>query len=419
MKKKKSIIITLAVFMLLGFACNVFAGGKKEVEEVQAIPEGTIEFWSYVPKDNPGLYLYIDKFNNSQDRIKIEAKFIPFAEFKRQLTVALTGGTPPDCVLVDNPDHAAFTEMGAFESLDNRIANWEYGKDDFYQGPWKSSIWEGKQYGIPFETNTLALFYNVDMFKRVGLDPDRPPKTWEELTQYAAKLTGNDVFGLSVCAMASEEGTFQWLPFLWQNGGDIYNLYSPEAVEALQLWVNWMEKGYVSQEIVNMDQWSGVRPQFQNRKAAMMINGPWCIAPMRQEVPDLNWKVALLPKRKKQASAMGGVNFAIMKGQNGDAAFEFIKWLYQRERVAEFWHKFGTLPLMPKIAETAPYWKDDPVYKTFIEQMKYATPRGPHPKWPQISTAIYHALQEALTGVKIPENALENAAKKVEEITGR
>ena len=114
MRKFSITLIAIALFVVLGF--SAFAAEKK-----------TVEFWSYVPLDNPGLYLYIDKFNQSQDEINIEGKFIPFAEFKRQLTVALVGGTPPDCVLVDNPDFAAYIAMGAFEALDDKIADWEYG----------------------------------------------------------------------------------------------------------------------------------------------------------------------------------------------------------------------------------------------------------------------------------------------------
>lgn len=414
MKKRRSLWLLLVVSLVLGSAVNLFATGKQEAKEAL----GTVEFWSYVPLDNPGLYPYINKFNQSQNKIKIEAKFIPFAELKRQLTVAMAGGTPPDCVLVDNPDYAAYIAMGAFEVLDEKIARWEYGQKDFYPGPWQSCRWEGKQYGIPFETNTLVLFYNVDLFKAAGLDPEKPPKTWEQLTDYAATLTKGGVFGLSVCAVASEEGTFQWLPFLQQSGGDIFHLDSPEAIEALQLWVGWMKKGYVSKEIVTMDQWSGVRPQFQNGQAAMMVNGPWCVKPIRDEVPNLNWRVAPLPGRKKQASAMGGVDIGIIKGGNADAAWQFIEWLYKPDRIADFWQAFGTLPLMPKVAESAPYWKGDPVFDVLLEQMKYAAPRGPHPKWPQISTAIYNALQEALTGVKTPEKALQDAAKRVKEITG-
>jgi multiple sugar transport system substrate-binding protein len=400
-------------------AAETTAAATTAAETTAAEVSGTVEFWSYIPLDNLGFYKYIDKFNSSQDKIKINTKFIPFDELKRQLTVALAGGNPPDFILVDNPDFASFIAMGAFQALDDRIANWEYGKDDFYPGPWASATWEGKQYGIPYETNTLALFLNIDMFKAAGLDPDKPPTTWEELTEYAKKLTKNGVFGLSACAKASEEGTFQWLPFLQQNGGDVFNLNSPAAVEALQLWVDWVNNGYVSKEIINMDQWAGVRPQWQNGQAAMMINGPWCVEAIKSEVPDLNWKVALLPGRVKQASAMGGVDFGIMTGaKNPDAAWEYIKWLYKPENnVAEYWKAFGSLPLMPKIAESAPYWKDDPVYKVFTEQMKYASPRGPHPKWPEISAAIYTAMQEALTGVKTSEQALADAAVKVEEIT--
>jgi len=379
--------------------------------------KGTAQLWSYVPLDNPGLYPTIKTFNQSQDQAKIEAKFIPFADFKRQLTVALTAGNAPDCALVDNPDFASYIDLGAFEPLDARLAKWSYGQKDFYPGPWQSSVWNGRQYGIPFETNTLALFLNVDMFKAAGLDPNKPPKTWEDLTAYAAKLTKAGAYGLSVCAVASEEGTFQWLPFLQQNGGDIYHLDSPAAAEALQLWVDWVKKGYVSKEIVAMDQWSGVRVQFMNKQAAMMVNGPWCIVPLKNDAPSLNWKVALLPGRKKQASAMGGVDFGLIKGgKNLDAAWAFIDWLYRAENAAEFWHIFGSLPLMPAAAAKAPYWKGDPIYEVFLEQMKYAAPRGPHPKWPRISEAIFTAMQEALTGMKTSPAALRDAAAKVKEI---
>jgi multiple sugar transport system substrate-binding protein len=372
----------------------------------------TIEMWSYVPEGNY-LYTLIDQFNQSQDEIKVIAKFIPFGELKRQVAIAIAAGEPPDFMLVDNPDHASFTAIGAFADLTDKWATWEYSFEDFYPGPVRSTQWEGRTYGVPIETNTLALFYNVDMFEEAGLDPNRPPTTWEELTVYAAKLTKPGVYGLSVSAIGTEEGTFQWLPFLWQNGVDIDELDTPQAVEALELWVDWIEKGYVSKEIVNMDQWSGVRVQFVEEGAAMMINGPWCLPAMGE----VNFKVALLPGRVERASAMGGVNFALFKDKNVDAAWEFIKWVYEpgTGRAEELWYKWGCMPLLKEVAEISPYWKD-PIGQVFIEQMKYARPRGPHPKWPQISEAIYTALQEALLGVKTSKQALEDAARKIEKI---
>lgn len=172
----------------------------------------TVEMWSYVPEGNY-LYTAIDLFNKSQNQVKVVAKMIPFGELKRQVTIAIAAGNPPDFMMIDNPDHASFTFMGAYTDITDRIARWEYSGEDFFPGPWRSTVWKGRCYGIPIETNTLALFYNVDMFKEAGLDPNRPPTTWEELTSYAAKLTKPGVYGLSVSAIGTEEGTFQWLPF--------------------------------------------------------------------------------------------------------------------------------------------------------------------------------------------------------------
>jgi len=397
MKKKRE-----CVGFFLGIMLILLVSGAYALERV--------EMWSYVPEGNY-LYTAIDLFNKSQNKVKVVAKHIPFGELKRQVTVAIVGKNTPDFMMIDNPDHASFTVMGAYADITDRIAKWEYSGEDFFPGPWRSTMWEGRVYGIPIETNTLALFYNVDMFREAALDPNKPPTTWEELTSYAAKLTKPGVYGLSICAVATEEGTFQWLPFLWQNGVDIDELDNPKAVEALELWVNWIKKGYVSKEIVSMDQWSGVRVQFVNKGAAMMVNGPWCLPAMG----DVNFKVALLPGRVAKASAMGGVNFAFFKGKNIDAVWEFMKWVYQPENLETLAYKWGCLPVLKKVAETSPYWRD-PVGQVFVEQMKYARPRGPHPRWPQISDAVYTALQEALLGAKTSEQALKDAAKKIEPL---
>lgn len=420
MRRSVETTLLLGAVLLLIAVPPLFARGEGETQEQQQQRQQpqNIDMWAYVPEDNPALDPYVNRFNDSQNQVQIDRRFIPFAEFKRQLTVAVSSGNPPDIALVDNPDYASFAEAGAFAPLDQRIRNWQWSGEDFYPGPWQSARWNDTQYGLPFETNTLVLFYNAEMFEAAGLDPDNPPETWEELTNYARQLTTEERYGISISAVASEEGTFQWLPFLQQNGGSIRDLDSDAAIEALNLWVNWIEQGYVSEEVVNFTQWAGVRPQFTNERAAMMINGPWVVGPMRNNVPDLEWRVATLPYSEQQASAMGGANLGLMADQNVDAGWQFVEWLYQPDRIAQFWNDFGSLPIIPEIGQEAEFWQGDPVFETFLAQMEYARPRGPHPQWPQISEAIYTAMQEALTGQASAEEALTEAANTVDDILG-
>src|SRR4029450_10984194 len=89
--------------------------------------------------------------------------------------------------------------------------------DKYFKGPWDSTMYQGKNYGIPDNSNCLVLWYNTAF-----TDPAKapPPPNWDELKSAAKALTQGDRYGLAVSGVKSEEGTFQWLPFLWEAGAD-------------------------------------------------------------------------------------------------------------------------------------------------------------------------------------------------------
>lgn len=113
------------------------------------------------------------------------------------------------------------------------------------------------------------------------------PRTWDELKAAAAKLTRTGRYGMAVDANATFEGTWQFLPFLWSNGGDEKQLDTPQAAQALQLWVDLVKSGSMSKSVLNWNQ-SDVSDQFVARRTAMMINGPWQISAL-DEARDLHW----------------------------------------------------------------------------------------------------------------------------------
>jgi hypothetical protein len=126
----------------------------------------------------------------------------------------------------------------------------------YFKGPQTSGVWGGRRYSIAREVNALGLYYNADLFKAKGLDPDNPPKTWSEVRAAAEKLTdpSKHVFGIGFCAHGSEQSTFQFLPWLWQAGGSINKPDAPEAIEALQYWTDLVQKGYASKDVINQQQ---------------------------------------------------------------------------------------------------------------------------------------------------------------------
>lgn len=406
-------LISLVLSALLVFSLSACGAAPKQTdaEKKPAGEKTKLVVWSYYSgNEQKAFEAMCKKFSESQDKIEVVHEYIPFSDLKKQLSVGIAAGKLPDIAVIDNPDHAAFAAMGMFEDITDKINSWSE-KDNYFEGPWKSTIYNSKNYGVPLDSNCLALFYNIEMFEKAGL---KAPETWDELRDVAKKLTKPGVYGIGVAAPKSEEGTFHFLPWFLSTGAQVEKLDSPEAVKSLNMWVNLIKDGSMSKEVINLGP-GDLEKQFVTGKLAMMVNGPWQMPTIKEDNPDLKWGVVKVPKDAKFASVLGGENMGIVKGKNVDASWEFMKFLCSKDNVQEFISQTGYFPPRKDVAADK-FWTEDPLKKVFMEQMQYAMPRGPHPKWPEISNAISTAIQEALTSSKTPEAALKDAQVKIENI---
>jgi len=218
--------------------------------------------------------------------------------------------------------------------------------------------------------------------------------------------------------MQGEEGTFQWLPFLHQAGGSIDKLDQPEAAEALELWANLVKNRSASRDVITQRQYE-VANTFMAGNSAMILGGPWELPRMQAEAK-FEWRLALLPVKDGKdikASALGGYDFVVPKGaREVDGAFRFIEFMSNPDILNEGW-KSGRLAPRSDVVVAQPLWPQ--AYATYREQLQFARARGPHPQWPDISRAIQIAIQEALTGAKPANVALQEAAKKIAPILAK
>lgn len=366
-------------------------------------------WWDYYSAANgqamdTQLKVYMDSFPG----VTVERTYIPFADLKQKLLQGAAAGQLPDIAVIDNPDHSSFAALGVLEDVTDRVSAW--GKaGNYFQGPWASTVFQDRNYGIPDNSNCLVQWYNTAITSAANVEP---PTTWDELKSAAAALTEGDRFGLAVSAVKSEEGTFQWLPFLWATGEDLATLDSEGGRAALQLWVDLVRDGYMSPGILGWTQ-GDVLAQFQNGNAAMMVNGPWQIPVLHEQSPDLEWDVATLPVQKQGASILGGENTAIIKGsQNVDAAWELLTWRQEDENLKAYLVEAGKLPSRQDLAQDET-WTGDPVLKVFIDQLQVAKPRAYGPQYPEISNAIQEMLQAGITGQKDVDAAVAETAAKI------
>lgn len=401
----------IAAIALAGVALTAFSVAAQE--------EVTITVWSLDDENQPALNL-AREFDELEPGIKVEYRQIQFDDVVSEAMRAFATGQAPDIIAVDNPEHALFAARGAFLDITDMVAASDVIKpENYFPGPLNSVTWDGRLYGVPKATNTIALYYNKDMYAAKGIA--EPPRTWAELVDAARALNdpAANVYGLAFSAKASEEGTFQFLPWAQMAGGGYDNINADGAVRALEVWKTILDEKLASPDTLTRGQWDSTGT-FNSGNAAMVISGPWELNRMVEEAK-FDWGVALLPTETEggtRSSAMGDFNWAIFSSsKHPEEAFKALEYFASQDH--RLFPEWGQLPARSDIElpETGVALKDAAL-EVFVEQLQYAQARGPHPEWPKISKAIQDAIQGTLTGQMSAKDALDQAAATISGVLG-
>jgi multiple sugar transport system substrate-binding protein len=423
MKRVLSILLVITMSIILMVGCsskdaddastktndtNKATDVKTDDENDQEATESeNVTIWYYWEAEGhqQALNTLIERFNESQEAVVVDAKYVPFADFKKQLSIGASADQLPDIVILDNPDHAAYAAMGIFADITGK-----FDVSTYYPGPVNSCTLDGKLYGVPFGSNNLLLYYNEDMLEAAGVEV---PTTWDELLEAAKACTKDNVYGFAHSSLQNEEGTFNFLTWVWSTGASSYEINSEGGLKSLNIVKSLIDSGAMPKEAINWTQGDTMN-QFISGNLAMMINGTWQVPAMRNEVPDLNWNVAPIPIDKQPTSGLGGENYAVIAGGNEDAAITFLEFATSEEQCLFMMDTMGFISSDSTIAEGQ--FEGDPIYERFVESMQYAYARGPLPEWPDISDAISLAFNEVITGASTPEEAAIKAQQTIDSI---
>jgi multiple sugar transport system substrate-binding protein len=316
--------------------------------------------------------------------------------------------TMPDVLMLDNPDVQQIAATGALSDL----KNYGISADGDVPSVVQAGTYKGTLYGLAPVINSIALYYNTDMLKAAGITP---PTTWAELQADAKKLTNpsKKIYGFAMSNINTYEGTWQFLPFFWSNGGDEKNINTPQAAQALAFDVALQNDGSMSKSSVSWAQ-ADVNNQFIAGKAAMMINGPWQL-PALNATKGLHFASVPIPVRdasQKTVAPLGGETFNVPN--TGDKtkqalAGKFVKCLNTPAMQTKIAGITGNVP--SNEAAAASWATSHPQVAAFVTTVKTARARTGElgPKWPVAATAIYTGVQLALTGKAAPAAALAQA----------
>lgn len=341
-----------------------------------------------------------------QNGATINREVVPGDSLIAKVLQQASSRTLPDILMLDNPDLQQIAATGALTPLDTLGLS----ADGYLKGVVDASTYQGKFYGLQPITNTIGLFYNKDILDKAGV---KPPTTWDELRATARKLTQGKQYGIAFSAPANYEGTWQFLPFMWSNGGDEKNIATQQVADGLQLWVDLVKEGSASRSVVNWTQ-ADANDQFKAGNAAMMINGPWQF-PVLDAAKNLHYAVAPIPVPKAGESPvapLGGETWTLPQSKDKSKqakAAKVVQCLNSDANQLALGEQRDTVPT--KTALLSQFVAKVPTMKAFAEEVQTARARTGElgADWPKAATKIYTAVQTALTGGAPPLQALQRA----------
>ncbi len=415
----------LAGFAAAAVAATAFAQAPVEVSFFYPVAVGgpitkTIDGYAAdFEKENPGIKL----------------KPIYTGSYQDSITKALTAvksGEPPVTSILLSTDMFSLIDEDAIVPFDELVKT----PDDqawlksFYPAFMENSQTGGKTWGIPFQRSTIDMYWNKELFKEAGLDPNKGPASWKEMAEFGEKLTKRDAsgkvtqWGVQIPSSGFPYWLFQGLAI--ENGVNLMNAAGtevyydkPEVIAALQYWVDLVKKYKVHPE--GIVEWGTTPKDFFERKVAMMWTTTGNLTNVKNNAK-FDFGVAMLPAGKQRGSPTGGGNFYIFKKSTPaqrEAAFRFIKWVTTPARAAQWGIETGY------VAVRADAW-DTPAMKQYVagfpaaavarDQLPFAKAELSTHDNQRVTKALNDGLQAALLGTKTPEAAMKDAQREADRI---
>jgi ABC-type glycerol-3-phosphate transport system substrate-binding protein len=344
-----------------------------------------ITYWQYwTGFEGKAIEKLVDKFNKTHSNIKV--KMLTISEPRKKMLLSIIGGTPPDVISTIGPWVPELASKGALIPLDNYCTKHKITKDLFFPSFWEMLNLYGHTWALPTTPTATALYWNKDLFKEAGLDPEKPPKTLKELKEYSNKIT------------SFENGKIKRIGFLpswplWTCGiyglvfggswgkvegkKETFSANDPKNIEAWE-WTQGFVENLGGENVQTFQEefgnFQGPNNPFYTGMIAIEINGTWEGNFISKFAPKIKWGAAPIPTNK-DGSFVTTVNcdcLVIPRGsKHPDEAFEFIAWLMKPENLEELCieqKKFS--PLIYSDREDFITNHPHPYIKVFIDSVK-------------------------------------------------
>ncbi|NMO54801.1 sugar ABC transporter substrate-binding protein [Actinoplanes sp. TBRC 11911] len=320
--------IALAAAVLVVAGCSDAGATSSATDK----PTGTATLWAR-DSEKAFINLLADAYNKTHDG-KVSVTVVPTANFVQKFGTAAASGSGPDIASIDLVYLPYFASKGVLDDL-TAVQNQLSWKDGLSPAHRKLAEYDGKVYALPFTAEASVTFYNKDLFKKAGLNPDKPPANFDEMLADARAIRklGKDYYGFTMAGQCGGCNVFETAPHVWASGGKILSddgktamFDSPQVTDTLtflrQMWTEGLMPPNAKTDA------GVVQPTaFQSGKVGMVNLGAFFVQTL---VADQKIDFGVTPivgKTGGTASFAGGDEIAVTKGaKNKAVAYDFVKW---------------------------------------------------------------------------------------------
>jgi len=377
-----------------------------------------ISLWQFMMDDTLSKQVKA-QFEAANPDIELEIVQLSWATGFDRIVTSIAAGSAPDVIELGNTWLATFASQGVLRPVDDIVGK---VKDDYVA--WNFVEYQEKTWGFPWLLAPRAMYYNLELLDKAGLDPDNPPKTWIELLNASAKIDalGPDIYGVGLCVGEPYNPYQDWfLPAVWGNMG---HFVSPDLKKATLNSDPVIETAYYYRNLGNyalLGKESELAEAFGKGKLGFFFAPPVYIIKTQRDYPETIFDVALIPKPREQhgyhASFAGGEVLGISsQSKNVEEAWRVIKFLMSEEVSMLITRTTGEVFPTKVGTEKDPWFESHPLHATFLEQNKYAVPFPPLAEANNIELLFTNIVEEILLTDAPIEEILQKYNQQIQNL---
>jgi sn-glycerol 3-phosphate transport system substrate-binding protein len=384
-----------------------------------ALAQVEVPFWHSM--DGPAgrlLAAFAQEFAAKHGRYRVLPQYVgEYRDGETKLVAALRTGAAPVLFQAEISFFPRLVAEGRALALDPYLNLDRALVEDLFEPAWNYGLLEGKRYGLPLNTSTPVLFYNLDAFRAKGL---KAPRNWKEFEEAAKALTSRQAKGF---IFVTDPQAWLFEAMVTSRGGNLVkdgkpNLTSKEALEALEMLDRLNRAGALSAR--SMAEATFAQLDFVRTKGMMVMASiaNWPAAENFSFAFTLG--VAPVPREPGGKVPMGGAQLVVLKGASEAqvrGALEFWKYLMEPRNVARWVEASYYVPVRKSaIPLLEGFYRENPFRKVAFEQIAHAQERPKEPQFTAWASLLAEALERSLKGGVPPRKALEEAQRKAEAI---